>query len=83
MKKSEIIIGHYYTNGNGRTRKVIDTGAQYKLYDAQVSDENLRYEVVKDGSKTNRTAGEQQNMTIAAFARWARYDVTAFYKEKE
>ena len=35
MKKSEIKIGHIYSNGKGRLRKVIDIGPQYKLYDGQ------------------------------------------------
>ena len=30
MKKSEIKIGHIYSNGKGRLRKVIDIGPQYK-----------------------------------------------------
>lgn len=45
MKKSEIKIGHIYSNGKGRLRKVIDIGPQYKLYDGQRCDENMRYEV--------------------------------------
>lgn len=81
MKKSEIIKGHIYTNGKGRARKVVDIGPQYKLYDSQESEENLQYEIVNDGSKTNRTAGERHNMTVAAFARWAEADVTLWYKK--
>ena len=72
MKKSEIVVGKSYSNGKGRIRKVVDMGPQYKLYDARVSTENLRYEIVRDGSKANRTAGEQGNMTVAAFASWAK-----------
>ena len=44
----------------------MDIGPQYKLYDGQESAENLRYEIVRDGSKANRTAGQQGNMTLAA-----------------
>ena len=72
MKKSEIRIGHTYSNGRGRERRVSDIGPQYKLYDAQESVENMRYEIIKDGSKENRTAGKQYNMTLAAFAAWAK-----------
>lgn len=72
MKKSEIKVGCVYSNGRGRARRVVDIGPQYKLYDGQESTENLRYEIVRDGSKTNRTAGQQQNMTLAAFASWAK-----------
>lgn len=75
MKKIAIVVGKLYSNGKGRIRKVVDIGPQYKLYDAQVSTENLRYEIVRDGSKTNRTAGEQGNMTVAAFASWAKEEV--------
>lgn len=52
MKKSEIKIGHIYSNGKGRLRKVIN-----------------------DVSKANRTAGEQHNMTLAAFASWCKEEV--------
>lgn len=72
MKKSEITIGKSYSNGKGRVRKVIDIGSQYKFYDSQESTENMRYEIVQDGSKNNRTAGQQGNMTLASFASWAK-----------
>lgn len=72
MKKSDIEIGKVYSNGKGRTRKVVAMGQQYKLYDGQGSTENLRYEVARDGTTKNRTAGEQHNMTVAAFSSWAK-----------
>ena len=72
MKRNEIKIGQLSSNGKGRIRKVVDMGPQYKLYDAQECTDNLRYEIVNDGSKKNRTAGEQGNMTLAAFASWAK-----------
>lgn len=75
MKKSEIEIGRTYSNGRGRERKVVDIGPQYKSYNEQESVENMRYEVVKDGSARNRTAGMQHNMTLAAFAAWAKEEV--------
>ena len=61
MKKSEIKIGHIYSNRKGRLRKVIDIGPQYKLYDGQGCDENMRYEVINDGSKTNRRRAAQHD----------------------
>ncbi|WP_317399723.1 hypothetical protein [Anaerotruncus colihominis] len=76
MKKSEIKIGHIYSNGKGRLRKVVDIGPQYKFYASQESEENMRYEVINDGSKGNRTAGEQHNMTLASFASWCKDDVS-------
>lgn len=36
----------------------------------------MRYEVINDGSKGNRTAGEQHNMTLASFASWCKDDVS-------
>lgn len=72
MKKNEIQIGASYSNGKGRIRKVIDMGPQYKFYYGQECTENLRYEIVHDGTKKNRTAGEQSNMSVAAFAVWAK-----------
>ena len=68
MKKSEVKIGGIYSNGKGRIRKVVDIGPQYKLYDEQECLENLRYEIVHDGSKNNCTAGQRrefsQNLTL-------------------
>lgn len=56
MKKSEIKIGHIYSNGKGRLRKVIDIGPQYKLYDGQRCDENMRYEGKQGEQNCRRTA---------------------------
>lgn len=72
MRKDQITVGKSYSNGKGRIRKVVDIGPQYKLYDEQESTECLRYEIIDDGSKKNRTAGQQGNMTISGFASWAK-----------
>lgn len=72
MKKKEIMVGKTYTNGRGRERKVIGMGPEYKSYPSQESTENLQYEIVKDGSKTNWSAGQRANMTVASFASWAK-----------
>lgn len=72
MKKADIIIGGVYSNGAGRVRRIIDMGPQYKLYPGAASEENVRYEVVLDGSKRNSTAGKQANMSLQAFASWAK-----------
>ena len=66
MRKNEIKIGGVYSNGKG---------PQYKFYEGQECIENLRYEIVNDGSKKNLTAGEQCNMTVASFASWAKEQV--------
>lgn len=72
MKKSDIGIGKSYSNGRGRIRKVIDFGPQYKLYEAQESEDCLLYEIVNDGSKSNRLVGKRYPMTLASFALWAK-----------
>ncbi len=72
MKKSEIKIGEVYSNGKGRSRKVIDIGPQYKFYDGQECTENLQYEIVEDGTKKNLSSGNRRNMTIVSFATWAK-----------
>lgn len=72
MKKSEIKIGGLYSNDRGRVRKVVDIGPQYILYDGQRNEENLCYEIVQDGTNNNRMAGKQCNMTVIAFAAWAK-----------
>lgn len=72
MKRSEIKIGKSYSNGRGRVRKVVGVGPQYKLYSGQADGECLCYEIVKDGSKKNLTAGKRYNMTISSFATWAK-----------
>lgn len=72
MKKSEIKPGVSYSNGKGKIRKVLDFGPQYKLYNSQFCTENLQYEIVNDGTKKNRTKGEKHNMTLVAFASWAK-----------
>lgn len=75
MKMNEIKVGFSYSNGKGRIRRVIAMGPQYKLFDGQMCAENLRYVVVSDGTKKSRTAGEESNMTVASFARWAKEQV--------
>lgn len=72
MKISEIQVGSTYSNGKGRTRKIIDRGPQYILYPGQVCRDNLQYEIVNDGTKANRTAGDKSNITVQAFASWAK-----------
>ena len=68
MRKSEIEIGKSYSNGKGRIRKVVAFGPEFKLYEGQECQENMQYEIVKDGTKANRTAGKKGVMTLASFA---------------
>lgn len=72
MKKSEIFLGKTYSNGKGRIRKVVKEGPEYALYTSQWTTDNIRYEIINDGTKKNRTAGQQSNMTRQAFAQWAK-----------
>ena len=53
----------------------VDELLRDKLYDGQGCDENMRYEIVRDGNKKNRTAGEQHNMSLASFASWCKEEV--------
>jgi len=71
MKKNEIVVGGTYSNGKGRIRKVVAEGPEYKLYDSQRTTDYIRYEIIHDGTKKNRRAGQQGNMTRQTFARWA------------
>ena len=79
MKKSDIIVGHIYSNGKGRVRMVVDVGPQYKAYDAQESRANLLYKIIYDWTKDNLSTGKKCPMTISAFATWAKEDVTDHY----
>ncbi|WP_282156257.1 hypothetical protein [Cytobacillus gottheilii] len=42
------------------------------LYESQCETDNLCYEIVNDGTKDNRSAGEQGNITRTSFASWAK-----------
>lgn len=67
MKKSDIVLGGMYSNGKGRTRKVIGMGPLFKLYPSQESINCLRYESVGGPKREDRG-----NMTIESFATWAK-----------
>lgn len=62
----------YLLKREGRIRKVVDMGHQCKLYDNILDSEWLQYEIVNDGSKKNKFFVEKENVTIAAFATWAK-----------
>lgn len=74
MKKSEIKICAVYSNGRGRERKVIGRG-DYPIYSGQRDHDCILYEIVKDGSEKNRSAGQRGHMTAASFATWAKGEV--------
>lgn len=72
MRQKDIFVGGVYSNGNGRVRKVIGIGPEYKFYESAQSKLGVRYEVIRDGSKGNSTAGSQFNMSLPSFASWAK-----------
>lgn len=74
MKKSEIKIGAVYSNGKGRERKVIDRG-DYQIVPCQTDHDCILYEIVKDGTKRNSSAGKRYEMTATSFANWAKEEV--------
>lgn len=71
MKKSQIKIGKKYSNGNGRIRLVSDIG-DYPLYSGKTDHDCVKYVVIDDGTKKNRTAGVIGMMTKTSFATWAK-----------
>ena len=60
MKKSEIKIGHIYSNGKGRLRKVVDIGPQYKFYASQGRNTNST-----PAKRARRTCGMRSSTTEA------------------
>lgn len=65
MKKQEIFEGMFYTNGKGRIRKVLASDNHDAYFDL------IKYEVVADGTKENRSKGYITSITKGAFSRWA------------
>ena len=73
MKKSDIAVGGVYSDGTARLRKVVAEGADLKVYAwSENAGDNVRYVVIHDGTKKNKTAGEQRNITRSSFALWAK-----------
>lgn len=71
MKKDLLEVGKTYTNGRGRSRKIIDRGPQYTLYPGQADCDTVLLEIVAGpGTGTKRT------MTAAAFASWAKEEAS-------
>lgn len=56
-------VGAIYSNGKGRTRRVLAIGREFLLYPGQSDSDCLRYEDNK---------GERGNMTINSFRKWAK-----------
>lgn len=74
MKKQQIKLGGKYTDGKGSVREVIGVGPQYRLYNAQQEDDNLRYKLLAK-QRGPYVVGEERNSTRASFAAWAKGEV--------
>jgi len=70
MKQSDIKVEVTYDNGHGREREVLDI-----TNDGAASGDgpSVRYKVVKGPWPWGRQIG---SMTLAGFARWAKFKVT-------
>lgn len=75
MKKADIGVGRFYTDGKNGLRQVIAEGAQYKLYDAVADCDCLRYRSIT--SSGGVAPGNESNSTRVAFAAWAKSEVAA------
>jgi len=76
VKKSNILVGHKYTNGEA-IREIIAEGSQYQLYPGQNEKDCVRYRLLAKG-KTGTGAtlvGNEYNTTRSAFASWARSEL--------
>ena len=76
MRKSDILVGHTYTNGQA-IREVTDAGTQCQLYPGQDNKDCVRYRLLSKGKTGagSTLVGEEYNTTRVAFAYWARNEV--------
>jgi len=76
MKKSDILVGHKYTNGKA-IREIIAEGSQYQLCLGQNEKDCVRYRLLSKGrtGTGNTLVGYEYNTTRIAFASWAREGV--------
>lgn len=81
MKKSEIHVGRFYTEGRGGLRQVLAEGPQYKMYPGVVDDDCLRYKAVRSAGGPI-AAGTEGNITRVSFAAWAQSEVQASVVEQ-
>lgn len=72
MKKSEIRVGGFYTDGKQGLREVIDEGGHLNTYKAS-NDDCVRYRVHTAGKLPD--VGTASNMTRAGFSTWAKEEV--------
>lgn len=71
MKKTEIEVGHSYTDNKGSVRLVVAAGPEFVLYRGQECTDNLRYLLVAK-KRGPFEVGKEYNSTRANFATWAK-----------
>lgn len=74
MRKAEIRIGGFYTDGRQGLREVIEEGSHLNTYGA-VNPDCVRYRVHTSGKLPD--VGTESNMTRTGFATWANEEVPA------
>ncbi|MBM5458643.1 hypothetical protein H8F21_13820 [Pseudomonas sp. P66] len=75
MKKADIAVGRFYTDGKGGLREVLAEGPQYKLYQGVADEDCLRYKSYV--SAGGLEAGSENNSTRVSFASWAKVEIPA------
>jgi len=74
MKKQDIGVGRFYSDGKGGLREVIAEGPEYKLYESVADGDCLRYKSYV--SSGGIPAGTENNSTRTSFAAWAKFEIT-------
>ncbi|MCU9529381.1 hypothetical protein [Pseudomonas mosselii] len=74
MKKQNIGVGRFYSDGKGGLREVIAEGPEHKLYESVADDDCLRYKSYV--SSGGIPAGTENNTTRTSFAAWAKFEIT-------
>lgn len=75
MKKQDIGVGRFYSDGKSGLREVVAEGPEYKLYAAVADNDCLRYK--SHVSSGGIAAGTENNSTRTALAAWAKVEVRA------
>ncbi|SBW84491.1 putative transmembrane protein [Pseudomonas veronii 1YdBTEX2] len=73
VKKTDIGVGRFYTDGKAGLREVLAEGPQFKLYEAVADEDCLRYK--PHVSSGGIPAGTESNTTRVSFAAWAKSEV--------
>lgn len=73
VKKTDIGVGRFYTDGKAGLREVLAEGPQFKAYEGVSDDDCLRYK--PHVSSGGIPAGTETNITRISFAAWAKAEV--------